>query len=169
MAEKTHTGQRRDKFAWTAEFSLSSFNSSALYYHQTPTRWYGHASAPTQSLPITGQRNMQLPPSLEWHVWLSSSGNNCHAVHRSLSSVASLCDGTVGFLPCPILSAKLYFTLYLDIYETFREKSNWNLHKNAMSWINLGSQTPKKNQLPSNFLPCQKHIYIKLIRHAGHC
>ena len=53
----------------------------------------------------------ELPPSLEWHVWSSSSGNNCHAVHRSLSPAASLCDGTVGFLPCPILSAKLYFTL----------------------------------------------------------
>ena len=38
-----------------------------------------------------------LPPSLEWHVWSSSSGNNCHAVHRSLSSGASVCDCTVGF------------------------------------------------------------------------
>ena len=27
---------------------------------------------------------------LEWPVWSSSSGNNCHAVHRSLSSDASL-------------------------------------------------------------------------------
>ena len=32
--------------------------------------------------------------SLEWHVWLSSSGNNCYAVHRSLSSSASLWSGT---------------------------------------------------------------------------
>ena len=32
--------------------------------------------------------------SLEWHVWSSSSGNNCHAVHRSLSSGASLWNGT---------------------------------------------------------------------------
>ena len=56
-----------------------------------------------------------LAPSLEWHVWSSSSGHNCHAVHRSLSSGASLCDGTVGFLPCPILSAKLYFT-HIYIY-----------------------------------------------------
>ena len=31
---------------------------------------------------------------LEWHVWSSSSGNNCHAVHRSLSSGASLWSGT---------------------------------------------------------------------------
>ena len=111
MTEKTHTGQRREKLAWTAEFfHCLPFNSSALYYHQTPTRRYGHASMPPRFLPITGHRNVSLPPSFEWHVWSSSSGNNCHAVHRSLSSGASLCDGTVGFLPCPILSAKLYFT-----------------------------------------------------------
>ena len=30
--------------------------------------------------------------SLKSHVWSSSSGNNCHAVHRSLSSGASLCS-----------------------------------------------------------------------------
>ena len=35
--------------------------------------------------------------SLEWHVWSSSSGNNCHAVHRSLSSGASVNDCTMGF------------------------------------------------------------------------
>ena len=34
---------------------------------------------------------------LEWHVWSSSSGNNCHAVHRSLSSGASVYDCTAGF------------------------------------------------------------------------
>ena len=43
--------------------------------------------------------------SLKWHDWSSSSGNNCHAVHRSLSSGASLCSGTVAPSPCPILSA----------------------------------------------------------------
>ena len=40
--------------------------------------------------------------SLEWHVWSSSTGNNCHAVHRSLSSGASVYECTMGFLPCPI-------------------------------------------------------------------
>ena len=64
-----------------------NFLCTELYYCFTPT----------QSLHITGQRNMQLPPSLEWHVWSSSSGNNCHAVHRSPSSGASVCDCTVGF------------------------------------------------------------------------
>ena len=39
--------------------------------------------------------------SLEWHVWSSSSGNNCHAVHRSLSSGASVYDCTAGFYLVP--------------------------------------------------------------------
>ena len=43
---------------------------------------------------------------LESHVGLSSSGNNCHAVHRSLSSGASVYECTMGiFLPRPISSA----------------------------------------------------------------
>ena len=61
--------------------------------------------SPTQYLPITGHWDVSLPLSLEWHVWLSSSGNNCHAVHRSLSSGASVWWNR-GILPCPILSAK---------------------------------------------------------------
>ncbi len=43
--------------------------------------------------------------SLEWHGWSSSSGNNCHAVHRSLSSGASVYECTRGMLACPILLA----------------------------------------------------------------
>ena len=41
------------------------------------------------------------PQSLEWHVWSSSSGNNCHAVHRSLSSGASVYECTLGFYHVP--------------------------------------------------------------------
>ena len=82
------------------------FNSSALYYLQTPTRRYGHASTPPQFLPISGDQDVSLPLSLEWPVWLSSSGNNCHAVHRSLSSSASVYECTMEiFLACPISSA----------------------------------------------------------------
>ena len=69
------------------------FNSSALYYLQTPTRRYGHASTPPQFLPISGDRDVSLPLSLEWPVWSSSSRNNCHAFHRSFSSGASLWSG----------------------------------------------------------------------------
>ena len=67
--------------------------------------------SPTQYLPINGHRNVSLPPSLEWHVWSSSSRNNCHAVHRSLTSGVSLCDSMVGFLPCPILSTQPAYTI----------------------------------------------------------
>ena len=35
--------------------------------------------------------------SLEWPVWSSSSGNNCHAVQRSLSSGASVYESIMGF------------------------------------------------------------------------
>ena len=40
----------------------------------------------------------QLPTqSLEWHVWLSSSGNNCHVVQRSLSSGTSVYECIMAF------------------------------------------------------------------------
>ena len=35
--------------------------------------------------------------SLEWHDWSSSSGNNCHAVHRSLCSGTSIYVCIMGF------------------------------------------------------------------------
>ena len=90
-------------------FHSLPFNSSALYYHQTPTRRYGHASTPPRSLLITDQRNMHFH-----RLW-----NGMFDRHRAEITVmqftgASLCDGTVGFLPCPVLSAKLYFTRSLQ-------------------------------------------------------
>ena len=57
--------------------------------------------------------------SLEWHVWSSSSGDNCHAVHRSLSSGASVYECTMGFLPCPIFSVKPAYAI-----------SSHNCHRN---------------------------------------
>ena len=61
--------------------------------------------SPTQYLPMTG--HVSLPLSLEWHVWLSSSGNNCHAVHWSLSSGASVYDCTMGFYLVPYCQPSL--------------------------------------------------------------
>ena len=59
----------------------------------------------------------QLPTqSLEWHVWSSSSGNNCHAVQRSLSSGASVYECIMGFLPCPISSAKSAHAISFDYW-----------------------------------------------------
>ena len=58
---------------------------------------------------IIVRRTTQSPTrSLESHEWSSLSGNNSHAVHRSLSSGASVYDCTMGiFLPRPISSANL--------------------------------------------------------------
>ena len=67
---------------------LSDFLSSPSYIIVQP---------PTQYLSIIGHQDLSLPLSLERHVWLSSSRNNCHAVHRSLSSSASVYDCTTGF------------------------------------------------------------------------
>ena len=79
------------------ELNCPLFNSSALYYLQTPTWWYGHASTPPQFLPVSGDQDVSLPLSLEWPVWSSSSRNNCHAVQRSLSSGASVYESIIGF------------------------------------------------------------------------
>ena len=102
-----------------AEMTVMQFTGHSLQaHHFEATQWdlhlvpYCQPSSPGRFLPITGLWDVSLPPSLEWHEWSSSNGNNCQAVHRSLSSGASLCDGTVRiFLPCLILSAKLYFTV----------------------------------------------------------
>ena len=45
--------------------------------------------------------------SLEWYVWSSSSGNNCHAVHRSLSSGASVYECTMGFFTLSYIFSKV--------------------------------------------------------------
>ena len=50
--------------------------------------------------------------SLEWHVWSSSSGNNCHAVQRSLTSGASDYECIMGFFPCPILLARSTYAIF---------------------------------------------------------
>ena len=54
----------------------------------TPTVWL---------LVLTELYNSSTPTqSLEWHVWSSSSGNNCLAVHWSLSSGSSVYECTMG-------------------------------------------------------------------------
>ena len=63
-----------------------------------------NSSSPTQSP----------TQSLEWHVWSSSSENNCHPVQRSLSSSASVYECIMGFLPCPISSAKSTHAISFD-------------------------------------------------------
>ena len=85
-----------------AEITVMHFTGHSLpVHHFVAARWdlhrvpYYQPSSAARFLSITGHWDVSLPLFLEWHVWSSSSGNNCQAVHRSLSSGTSLCDGTV--------------------------------------------------------------------------
>ena len=65
--------------------SLPHLISNSVYFLSSPS--YIIVQSPTQSL--------------EWHVWSSSSGNNCHAVQMSLSSGASVYEWIMGFYLVP--------------------------------------------------------------------
>ena len=95
---QTPSGFQRAPSAWcgfTYHISSISVRSLTATLTSVSTELY-NSSTSTQS-PTR---------SLEWHDWSSSSGNNCHAVHRSLSSGASVYKCTMGiFLPRPISSA----------------------------------------------------------------
>ena len=68
-------------------YHILSSNSSNLQRALTVLTELYDSSTPTQSP----------TQSLEWHVWSSSSGNNCHAVQRSLSSGVSVYECIMGF------------------------------------------------------------------------
>ena len=79
-------GSPEGPFCWVVAFS-TTFCPQLIW---SPTHW----------LPVlTKLYNSSIAHSifLEWHVCSSSSGNNWHAVHRSLSSGASVYECTVGF------------------------------------------------------------------------
>ena len=99
-------------FSWTAAqpegwrpsllgagFLYRILSQTGLQTHWLPvfTELYNSSIAHS----ISGHRDVSHPLSLEWHVWLSSSRNNCPAVHRSLSSGASVYDCTAGFYLVP--------------------------------------------------------------------
>ena len=69
--------------------------SSTASCHQRVSKVTDFLSSPSY---ITVQSPTQ---TLEWHVWSSSSWNKCHAVHRLLSSGASVYDCTAGFYLVP--------------------------------------------------------------------
>ena len=75
--------------------------------HFLPVHHFGMAWYPTVWLSVltelyNSSTSTQSPTqSLEWHVWSSSSGNNCHAVQRSLSSGASVYECIMGFYLVP--------------------------------------------------------------------
>ena len=93
-------------FSWVAQpedKGPSSLLSAGFLYHLLSPN--SPISKLTDYLSSPSYIIVQRPLLWNGMFWSSSSGNNCHAVLRSLSSGASVC--TVGFYPCPILSAKL--------------------------------------------------------------
>ena len=66
------------------------------YHISSNSNWYRLTSVFTE-LYNSSTPTQSPTQSLEWHVWLSSSGNNCHAVQRSLSSGSSVYECIMGF------------------------------------------------------------------------
>ena len=83
------------------------FGRMWFYVHLVPLPLQLYCNSNSTASVLTELYNSSTPTrSLKSHVWLSSSGNNCHAVHRSLSSGVSVYECTIGiFLACPISSA----------------------------------------------------------------
>ena len=112
-------------------YYILSSNSSTLQLSLTVLTELYNSSTSTQSP----------TQSLEWHVWSSSSGNNCHAVQRSLSSGASVYECIMGFFPCPILLAK-------SIYAIFPHKCHRNvsLPSGASPWNGIFGRVEGQNR-----------------------
>ena len=72
-----------------------------LVWLSLPHLVYNSVQSPTATSVLTELYNSPTPTQsptrfLESHVWSSLSGNNCHAVHRSFSSGASVYECTMG-------------------------------------------------------------------------
>ena len=82
-------------FCWVVAFPTTT----CLQLVWSPTRLISNSSSPSY---IIVQSPTQSPTqSLEKHVWSSSSGNNCLAAQRSLSSGASVYECIMGFFLVP--------------------------------------------------------------------
>ena len=105
-------------FCWVLAFFTASYQQLLWTPTQSgapraPSAWCGfpyHISSLTPSVwlqlislfVLTELYNSSTPTqsptrSLDWHVWSWSSGNNCHAIQRSLSSGVSVYECIMGF------------------------------------------------------------------------
>ena len=116
MAKTTHRAWRWERFRKQWDPFFNAFCSIRRPYitFKLPC---GDMDTPPRLLNFF--RDVSFPLSLEWPVWSSSSGNNYHAVHRSLSSGGSHFFFTAQWeflLPCLLLWAKLYFTSSYNLF-----------------------------------------------------
>ena len=112
--------------------------------------------------------------SLEWHVWSSSSGNNCHAVHGSLPSGASVYECTMGFYLVPYFqpSPPTWFLLITAIGMChFLPVHHFGMACLAGSKVNIQHKFLKhhltKQLLYSHLPPIWQAI--RWTKHARHC
>ena len=98
VGDRTKTAIYWPPVLWPSVLCLSH-SPGLLYYHLSPTSLVPNSS---DFLSSPSYIIVQSPTqSLEWHVWSSSSGNNCHEVQRSLSSGASVYECIMGFYLVP--------------------------------------------------------------------
>ena len=122
----------------SSDLQLSDFLSSPSYIIvQSPTQ------SPTQSL--------------EWCVWLSSSGNNCHAVQRSVSSGASVYECIMGFYLVPFRQPNLP-TWFLSITD------HWDvsLPSGASLWNGMFGRVEGQNTTIFKYFYLKRKSYILL-------
>ena len=87
--------------------------------------------------------------SLEWHVWSSSSGNNCHAVHRSLSSSASVYDCTAGFYLVPFCQPSSPTPMEYAL-PPYLEWHIWPGRRSIYNKISISCKIPSWSPFPPN-------------------
>ena len=134
-------GCPKGPFCWVGAFSTTSF----LRPLWTPTPDF---------LSLTELYNSSITHSI-WHVCSSSSGNNCHAVHRSLSSGASVYECTMGFLPCHIFQpARLRDFLLITAIRMchFLPVHHYGMACLAGSNVNIRQKYPDKPNLTINHM-----------------
>ena len=111
-------------FCWVAAFPTTSWRQLIwlqLTDFLSPSSYINSSIAHSISILMASQAGIcHFPASLDWHVWSSSSRNNCHAVQRILSSVASVYECIMGFYLCAISSAKPAYAI-----------SSHNCHRNV--------------------------------------
>ena len=120
----------------------------------TPTVWLlvltelYNSSTPTQSP----------TQSLEWHVWSSSSGNNCHAVQRSLSSGASVYECIMVFFTLSYFVSQFPPTRFLSII------GHWDvsLLSGASLWNGIFGRGEGQNTPYIYIYIYAKHLYMNI-------
>ena len=115
MAETTHTAWRRERFREQQDPFFSIFFCSIRRPYITFKLPRRDKDTPLRLCNLPDLRRLGCVTSahLEWPVWSSSSGNNCHAVHKV---TLFRCIIEVGPSPCPILSAERTRAISFDYW-----------------------------------------------------